>query len=92
MDVYSERAELVALLAKIFPSWVGTDPTEPDWPVVYVQLPTGQCSWHISPGDWAEIFAHLKLSVDGPPWDGHTTGQKYRRIRRAALEAVKVSV
>lgn len=90
MDVYSERAHLVALLAKIFPSWVGTDPSEPDWPVVYIQLPTGQCSWHISPDDWQDLFAHLELSPDGPAWDNHSTSEKYRRIRQAADEAVKV--
>lgn len=92
MDTYTERAELVALLTRIFPSWVLTDPAEPDRPVVYVQLPTGQCSWHISPGNWAEIFAHLGLPCEGPPWDGHTMEQKYERVRRCAHEAVKVTV
>lgn len=36
--------------------------------VVYIELPTGQVSWHMP--------EHLK------PWDGHTTEEKYRRIRR----------
>lgn len=46
---------------------IGIDPAEPDWPVVYIELPTGQVSWHMP--------AHPR------EWDGHTTEQKYARIR-----------
>jgi hypothetical protein len=42
------------------------DPAEPDWPVVYIELPTGQISWH--------------MPRHGRPWDGHTTEQKFERI------------
>lgn len=77
-NAYNERAQLVALLAAIYPSTWGIDPDWTDWHVVYVQLPTGQASWHISPSD-RELFAH----VSGPAgdWDGHTTDEKYERIR-----------
>jgi hypothetical protein len=43
------------------------DPTEPEWPVAYIELPTGQVSWHLP--------QHPK------PWDGHDTPEKYRRCR-----------
>lgn len=44
------------------------DPEDPAWPVVYMELPTGQVSWHIPQHQ--------------VPWDGHTTKEKYERIRR----------
>ena len=40
----------------------------PEWPVAFIELPTGQVSWHIK--------AHSK------PWDGHTTEEKYARTAR----------
>lgn len=43
------------------------DPAEPEWPVVYFELPTGcQISWHLP--------QHEK------GWDGHTTPMKNQRI------------
>lgn len=44
------------------------DPKEPDWPVAYIELPTGQVSWHMP-----------KHPV---PYDGHTTEEKYARLLR----------
>jgi hypothetical protein len=82
---YRERACLVALLAAQYTSHIGcTDPAAPDWPVVIVELPTGQVSWHINPADMG-LFAHV-----GPKphvsrgWDGHTTDEKYARIAKLA--------
>jgi hypothetical protein len=49
---------------------IALDPAQPDWPLVYIQLPTGQISWHM-PG-----FPS--------PYDGHTTEEKYQRIREFA--------
>lgn len=39
---------------------------DPAWPVAFIDLPTGQISWHL-PG-----------YLNG--WDGHTTKEKYDRI------------
>jgi len=50
-----------------FETGVRIDPEEPEWPVVYIELPTGQVSWHMP--------QHAR------PWDGHTTEQKYSRIQ-----------
>lgn len=37
-----------------------------EWPVVYIELPDGQVSWHMP--------AHTVQ------WDGHSTAEKYSRI------------
>lgn len=51
-----------------FRAGIGADVTEPEWPVVYIELPDGQVSWHMP--------AHVK------DWDGHTTPEKFARIAR----------
>lgn len=80
-QVYHERNQCVAALAKLFRS--GTKRTkiegwDPEWEnCVYIDLPTGQVSWHYHDREHA-LFAAL------PPytgeWDGHTTEEKYRRL------------
>lgn len=42
------------------------DLKEPEWPVLYIELPTGQCSWH--------------MPQHSEPWDGHSTELKMKRI------------
>ena len=42
------------------------DPKEPEWPVAFIELPTGQVSFHLPQHEL--------------PWDGHTTEEKYARI------------
>lgn len=57
-----------------FSAGIRIDPAEPAWPVVYIELPDGQVSWHMP--------AHVR------DWDGHTTPEKHARIARyAAREA-----
>jgi hypothetical protein len=46
---------------------IGFDPAEPEWPVVYIELPTGQVSWH--------------MPAHPVPYDGHSTPEKYERVR-----------
>jgi len=79
---YRERAHLVAHLAALYSSVLvhGADPAEPDWPVLFISLPTGQASWHISPDD-LDLFAHVPKGIDH--WDGHTTDEKYQRLDAA---------
>lgn len=89
MDIYRERAHLVALLAADYPSTIGYhDPAEPDWAVVAVDLPAGQASWHIAPSDM-DLFEHVRRS-DINTWDGHTTDEKYRRVREWSVRRVGV--
>jgi hypothetical protein len=42
------------------------DPQEPEWPVAFIELPSGQVSWH--------------LPQHAQPWDGHDTPEKYARV------------
>lgn len=81
--VYTERNRLVALLARLYPSGLKTTVIsgwDPEWHgCVYIDLPTGQASWHFHDSD-AHLFAGL------PPyageWDGHSTEEKYARIEK----------
>lgn len=82
IGVYAERAHLVAYLATQYPAAMAyNDPAEPDWPVLYIDSPKGQLTWHISPDDlW--LFAHVPVKrEDMPRWDGHSTEEKYQRLR-----------
>lgn len=77
--LYTERAHLVALLARDYPSAYVEDPENDGWILVYVDLPTGQASWHIGPND-QHLFAHVRFAPD-TEWDGHTSEEKYGRVR-----------
>lgn len=44
------------------------DPNNLEWPVAFIELPTGQASWHM-PQHVIE-------------WDGHTTEEKHKRIQQ----------
>lgn len=85
MDIYRERAHLVAHLARLYPSVLSySDPAEPEWPVLYVDTPEGQMSWHISRSD-LDLFEHVALVPADDSralWDGHTTDNKYARLAR----------
>jgi len=81
---YRERAQLVALLAAIYPAAIAPAPDFEGWSIVYVDLPTGQASWHISVAD-LELFEHVAKRTH-VAWDGHSTEEKYRRIARLAVD------
>lgn len=78
---YEERNRVVAALASRF--YAGTARTaiegwSDDWHgCVYIDLPTGQVSWHFHDSQ-AWLFSHL-LPYRGE-WDGHTTEEKYERL------------
>ncbi len=78
-DLYRERAHLIAHLAAFYPAVLVpvADPNETGWPVLYLQLPTGQVSWHIAPGD-LDLFSHVLIGH--ATWDGHDNDEKYRRL------------
>jgi len=81
-SAYGERNQLVKFLSKCFPSSIerheGAD-WEDDWRnVVFIDLPTGQASWHIHDSE-LENFAHLPRNR-GRKWDGHSTELKYQRL------------
>lgn len=81
--VYAERNKLVCALSKIFPAWLGLHEEDKNWQkewmnIVYIQLPTGQVSWHFHE-DLLPLFAHLEYD-NTEKWDGHTTEEKYERL------------
>jgi hypothetical protein len=82
---YLERNQLVALLSKLFPSGkkhTATEGWSEDWHgCVYIDLPTGQASWHYHDSQ-QHLFDHL--SPYAGDWDGHSTEQKYERVAKVA--------
>lgn len=91
-NAYRERDFVVCALSKLLPSWLEQhSESDPDWDdewrtIVFVQLPTGQASWHLHDSEVA-WFRHLEHK-DGNSWDGHSTGQKHQRI--LAMSATKL--
>lgn len=85
---YLERNQVVAALARVFPAGIARTAIEgwsEDWHgCVYIDLPTGQVSWH-----YHDSQAHLfeGLPPYAKPWDGHGTPEKYRRL--AAINALR---
>jgi hypothetical protein len=80
---YLERNQVVAALAKCFPSGIAKTAIEgwsEDWhSCVYINLPTGQASWHYHD---SQAYLFSDLPVYKGEWDGHTTEEKYARIAR----------
>lgn len=86
-EVYTERAHLVALLATHYPSFriPAPDISEPGWWLVFLYVDTQQMSWHFSPQD-SYLIADISIvpAYDWRvQWDGHTTAQKYARMRQS---------
>ena len=71
---YLERNQVVAALAKCFPSGTARTAIEgwsDDWHgCVYIDLPTGQASWHYHD---SQAFLFKDLPEYTKPWDGHDT-------------------
>ena len=82
-EAYFDRNQLVLAFARLAQAqgWrvgVGTDPGEPDWPVLYVDAPAGQVSWHLPK---AEIDIATWPRYPGQ-WDGHDVAEKRARLAR----------
>ncbi len=86
-NAYKERNLCVALIAKLALQLgykvggslhVG-DNWDDDWRhIVFIDIPTGQLSWHIHD---SEVPNFNFLSEYPGAWDGHTTEEKYNRIK-----------
>lgn len=88
--LYQERAILTAVPAALFGAVLSySDPVHPDWPVLYVETPEGQLSWHISTEDLRD-YRGIQVVPDYP-WDGHTTAEKYRRLRKLIPQLPKLT-
>lgn len=92
--VYRDRAHILALLALHYPAyWAYSDAANKDWPVLTLDTPQGQMSWHIAPRDIG-LFQHVRRAADdqaAAAYDGHSTEDKHDRIR-ARIYAFPVMV
>lgn len=84
-DAYYDRNQAIMALAKLaiqqgYTVGVKIDPNEPNWPVLMVDLPTGQVGWHLPKdeliGEWPEYKKE---------WDGHTLNEKRKRMHQFYL-------
>lgn len=91
-DVYRERNLLVQALSKLFPAYLARhDENDTSWDkdwmwIVYIDLPTGQVSWHIQDREGL-LFNHLPVLPN--KWDGHDTKEKYRRLQNLTPKDTK---
>jgi len=85
-QAYFDRNQAVMALARLalmngYDVGIQTDPDEPGWPVLLIDLPTGQVSWHLPEtelcGEWPDYTK---------PWDGHDSELKRRRMDRFIWE------
>jgi hypothetical protein len=86
---YLERNRCVALIARMALTLglraglarTAIEGWSEDWHgCVYIDLPTGQCSWHFHDSQ-AHLFYGLPTYAG--KWDGHTTPEKYGRVDAA---------
>lgn len=89
---YEERNRCVALLARMTLAMgrhagvarTAIEGWSEDWHgCVYIDLPTGQASWHFHDSQ-ASLFDGLPAYSGA--WDGHTTPEKYERVAAAYSE------
>jgi len=81
IDIYRERSYLVAFFARCYDSYLAEpQDAEPGFSrCVYVQTREGQLSWHIADSD-LDLFEGMPKQ-DVANWDGHTTEEKYERLK-----------
>ena len=56
----------------------GVDAWGVDWPVLYIETPKGQVSWHIPKDD--RIYEPKPLDEQAVVWDGHDNETKAARL------------
>ncbi|MDD4273328.1 MAG: hypothetical protein PHG14_06320 [Desulfobacter postgatei] len=85
-QAYFDRNQAVMALARLaqkhgYNVGIQIDPEQPDWPVLLIDLPTGQVSWHLPKaelcGEWPDYIKK---------WDGHDSALKRQRIKRFILK------
>lgn len=80
-EVYSERNTCVALIASMaegldLPIGIRPDEDDPGWYILFIDLPTGQVSWHFQESE-KPLFPYPLYTK---AWDGHSNEQKYERV------------
>ena len=87
---YTDRNQAFLAMAKLaqeqgYACGIGHDPQEPEWPFVFITLPTGQVSAHF-PAAELEGITWLERYPDNQMWDGHMLEQKRERMARFIKE------
>ena len=82
-DAYLDRnmaVQAFALLAQKAGYTVGVkeDPKNPEWPILYIDLPTGQVSWHLPRHEIIPLWPYMPIYQ--AEWDGHDTEEKRTRL------------
>ena len=82
MAVYQERNRVVQALAKMsmelgYKVGIKGDTEDDCYVILYIDLPTGQVSWHIDTNDLVTEFP----TYEGQ-WDSHDTNEKYARLEK----------
>ena len=54
---------------------VGVKDDYSDWPILFIDLPEGQVSWHIPANELAGTYQNYRKN-----WDGHSIDDKRERI------------
>ena len=79
-DAYFDRNQVVMALALLcrayrLPVGIQIPGGDSDWPILFIDLPQGQVSWHLPAN---EITTEFPLYSG--EWDGHTLEQKRERL------------
>ena len=77
-EAYLDRnlaVQVLARMAKELHYRVGIKDEDTEWPIIYIELPTGQVSWHIPAKELVGDFMETVLQ-----WDGHDVGIKRQRL------------
>ena len=85
-QAYYDRNIVIQLAAKLAIQCgirAGIREGQGQWPILYIDLPTGQVSWHIPKDELIDGFPEYKGK-----WDGHDLGTKRNRLK-AYMEAMK---
>lgn len=83
-EAYIDRNQAFLALAKMaqrvgYECGIGHDPNEPDWPFVFIELPTGQVSSHF-PKEMLKDLDWISRYDNNHMWDGHDVDEKRRRM------------
>ncbi|MCL4332906.1 MAG: hypothetical protein M1162_05265 [Candidatus Thermoplasmatota archaeon] len=79
-EAYLDRNLAVQVLARMAIQLgykVGVRDRGKDWPILYVDLPTGQVSWHLPSSELIGNFPEYDVV-----WDGHNVEEKRGRLSK----------
>lgn len=78
-ELYQHRQLLFFAFAKSVDCRRVWKPHYPGWPVLFIELPSGQISYHFEE-KYIPIVDKIAFRVDDYPWDGHVSSDVLQRI------------